>query len=196
MSEPSHEDYTAQIVMSVLGGLIIVVSEILPFIKSVKSNGLLELLVNTSKSFLKKSNNEENEPLINDLENGIDNDVNNGINNSVNNGVNNRVQQRGRFANREVDESLTGRLDTLASSVNTISYALNNYMHEAQNSRQLKLQSIELYELNYIINYIKVNYPKKMFQTRFLSKSNKQLLISQGYVVDYDSQNDTHTIKW
>jgi hypothetical protein len=181
MSESSPDDYTAQIVMSVLGGLIILVSEILPFIKSIKSNGLIELLVNTSKSFLKKSddndNNEENEPLIeNDIERGI--------------------QQRGRFSVREISEPVSSQLDALTISVNNISHTLNNYIHEAQNARQLKLQPIELYELNYIINYIKVNYQKKMFQTRFLSKSNKQLLISQGYVVDYDSQNDTHTIKW
>jgi hypothetical protein len=186
MSESSPDDYTVQIVMSALGGLILVVSEILPFIKSVKSNGLLELLVNTSKSFLKKSQNTGenepliNEPLINDLENGLDN----------------RTEQRGRFSVRDLRPQLSEQLDSLNIGVNNITYTLNNYINEAQNSRQLKLQSIELYELNYIINYIKVNYPKKMFQTRFLSKTNKQLLISQGYVVDYDSQNDTHTIKW
>lgn len=183
MSESSSYDYTAQIVMSVLGGLIILVSEILPFINSIKSNGLIELLVNTSKSFLKKSdnndnnNNEENEPLI-------DNDIERGN------------QQRGRFSVREINEPVSSQLDALTISVNNISCTLNNYINEAQNSRQLKLQPNELYELNYIINYIKVNYQKKMFQTRFLSKSNKQLFISQGYVVDYDSQNDTHTIKW
>jgi vacuolar-type H+-ATPase subunit I/STV1 len=94
------------------------------------------------------------------------------------------------------DNQLSNQLDSLNVNIKNISYTLNGYINEAQNSRQLKLQSIELYELNYIINYIKVNYPKKMFQTRFLSKTNKQLLISQGYVVDYDSQNDTNTIKW
>jgi hypothetical protein len=177
MLEPSHEDYTTQIIMSVIGGLIIMVSEILPFIKSVKSNGVLELLVNTTKTFLKKSNNEEeNEPLINNQESDI--------------------EHRRVFSVRAIDDSITLRLDSLNSGINTISYTLNSYIQEAQNSRQLKLQSIEMYELNYIINYIKVNYPKKMFQTKCLSKSNKQLLISQGYIIDYDSQNDTHTIKW
>lgn len=180
MSEPSHADYTTQIIMYVMGGLIIMVSEILPFIKSVKSNGILELLLNTSKTLLKKSNNEENEPLINNRDSDLENSV----------------EQRGRFSIRALDDSIALRFDTLNAGINTISYTLNSYIQEAQNSRQLKLQSMEMYELNYIINYIKVNYPKKMFQTKFLSKSNKQLLISQGYIVDYDSQNDTHTIKW
>jgi hypothetical protein len=175
MSESSHNDYTIQIVMSVLGGMILIASEILPFIKSIKSNGLLELLVNTSKLFLKNNSNNssnEEEPLLHDIENRI----------SISDNI--------------LDDSLSSQLDLLNVNIKNISYTLNGYINEAQNSRQLKLQTIELYELNYIINYIKVNYPKKMFQTRFLSKTNKQLLISQGYVVDYDSQNDTTTIKW
>jgi hypothetical protein len=175
MSEASSNEF--QIIISVLGGiiLILIVSEILPFIKNIKSNGLIELLVNIWESY---KNIEENEPLINDLENIIDN----------------RTEQHNSVI--ELQPQLSEQLDSLNIAVNNITHTLNNYINEAQHSRQLKLQSIELYELNYIINYIKVNYPKKMFQTRFLSKTNKQLLISQGYVVDYDSQNDTHTIKW
>lgn len=179
MSDAAN-DYTVQIVMSVLGGFILIMSEILPFIKSVKSNGLIELLVNTARSFLRKNS----DSLPEDEESLLQNDSFNVITNSTPTNNNN------------VNTHLTQKIDALSTSVMNISYALNNYMTEAQNSRQLKLQSVELYELNYIINYIKVNYPKKMFQTRFLSKTNKQLLISQGYIVDYDSQNDTHTIKW
>jgi vacuolar-type H+-ATPase subunit I/STV1 len=170
--------------MSIFGGIILIVSEILPFIKCVKSNGLLELFINMSKYFLKNNNNNnglENEPLMNDIENSIRNQI--GIRHDA-------------IDNLPVSNPLSNQLDSLNVNINNISYTLNNYINEAHNSRQLKLQSIELYELNYIINYIKVNYPKKMFQTRFLSKTNKQLLISQGYIVDYDSQNDTHTIKW
>lgn len=181
MSESSPNDYTIQIMMSVFGGMILIISEILPFIKSVRSNGLLELLINISKSFLKKNNDgrfRENEPLLNDVENSIGNQRDNLVDNSP------------------LPDALSNQLDSLNVNIHNISYTLNSYINEAQNSRQLKLQSIELYELNYIINYIKVNYPKKMFQTRFLSKTNKQLLISQGYIVDYDSQNDMNTIKW
>lgn len=179
----SANDYTLQITMSVLGGIFLLISEILPFIKSVKSNGLLELIVNFTRHLIKKTHNinEDEESLLNDDydENQPDNSFRVRVNNNVNNNA-----------------ELSTKIDSLNTSVMNISYALNNYMNEAQNSRQLKLQSVELYELNYIINYIKVNYPKKTFQTRFLSKSNKQLLISQGYIVDYDSQNDTYIIKW
>lgn len=181
----SANDYTVQITMSVLGGLILLISEILPFIKSVKSNGLLELIINLSRQLVRKPYmNEDEEALLNN-----DNDNDNNNNGIINDSFRVRV-------NDTPSLSLSTKIDSLNTSVMNISYALNNYMNEAQNSRQLKLQSVELYELNYIINYIKVNYPKKTFQTRFLSKSNKQLLISQGYIVDYDSQNDTYIIKW
>lgn len=187
----STNDYTIQIVMSVFGGIILVISEILPFIKSIKSNGLLELIINISKKLLTKNNqirllDEEQQPLFSNQQNNHLN-LRSPIEN-INNINNIDNIQEGNF--------LLNKIDTLNTSINNISYTLNSYINEAQNSRQLKLQSIELYELNYIINYIKVNYPKKMFQTKFLSKINKQLLVSQGYIIDYDSQNDTHTIKW
>ena len=91
---------------------------------------------------------------------------------------------------------MINKLDILNSNINNITNTLNYYITESQNARQLKLQPMEFYELNYIINFIKVNYHKKMYQTKFLTKGNKQLLISQGYIIDYDSQNDIHTIKW
>jgi hypothetical protein len=187
MSDPTN-DYNVQITISVISGIILLISEVLPFIKSVKSNGLLELIIHFIKKVLKKNGDialEDEEALL-----GEENTF--GISASPIPVSANPVP----VSANPVSVSLTTKIDSLNTSVMNISYALNNYMNEAQNSRQLKLQSIELYELNYIINYIKVNYPKKMFQTRFLSKTNKQLLISQGYVIDYDSQNDTHTIKW
>lgn len=182
----STNDYTAQITISVIGGLILIISEILPFIKSVKSNGLLELIIYSIRKIFKK----QGDIVLEDEEALLSEESNFGISRVS------QTQNNYNSVTTPVSASLTTKIDALNTSVMNISYALNNYMNEAQNSRQLKLQSVELYELNYIINYIKVNYPKKMFQTRFLSKTNKQLLVSQGYVIDYDSQNDTHTIKW
>ena len=167
-------DYTMQIILSIIGGCIFITSEILPFIKNIKANGLLELLINTGQQFLNKNKLPENEtePLLNSNSNSELN------------------------INIPYSDELKTILNTLNNNITNMSCNLNTYINDFQNSRQLKLQSIDLYELNYIINYIKVNYPKKSFQTRFLSKINKQLLISQGYIVDYDSQNDTHIIKW
>jgi len=168
-----------QLVTALFTGGFLIISEILPFVSSVKSNGLLDLLMNTYRSFFKSStvSGEQEGLLQNSIENR-DNEVN----------IYNISTSENRL--------LTNKMDQLNGTIIQIFNVLNEHMSEIQHARGLKLQSIELYELNYIINYIKVNYPKKMFQTRFLSKSNKQLLISQGYIVNYDSQTDTHIIKW
>ena len=69
MSDESS-DFTPQIVLSVIGGSVILISEVLPFIKTVKSNGILQLLVNTCKTvYNKRLNNNLSEP---DLESGLD----------------------------------------------------------------------------------------------------------------------------
>lgn len=170
-----QNDYTG--IISVLGSLFIIVSEALPFIKPVKSNGIIHLMFNTIKQMVDKNlQNAERAPLL-----GAGNPY---IHNSI---------DETNINSEEILVKIDNLSNILSSTLNTIS---NTLSLDIQNSRQLKLQQSDLYELNYIINYIKVNYPKKMYMTRFLSKTNKQLLISQGYIVDYDSQNDTNTIKW
>jgi hypothetical protein len=182
-----------ELLLSVISSICLIISEILPFIKKYDSNGLLHLLLNMSKSL---SKNEERLPLLN--ENGNSNyngvDINENINN---NNINENLNEGINEGSNKVDtNNLINKLDVLNSNINNITNTLNYYITESQNARQLKLHPMEFYELNYIINFIKVNYHKKMYQTKFLSKGNKQLLISQGYIIDYDSQNDIQTIKW
>ena len=155
-------DITIQILLSICSGLIII-SEILPFVKKINSNGIIHLLYNfISKKEENNEEEEENQPLF-------------------------------------LTENTQGMQDTIIiinEVMNNINNLSNSTLQLINNSKQLKLQTSELYELNYIINYIKVNYPKKVFKTRFLTKSNKQLLISQGYIIDYDSEYDMYNIKW
>lgn len=182
--ETLHETYTTQIIMSVIGGLILFISEVLPFIKSIKSNGIIELLIKTFTATL--NNNSENEPLLN----------NNNIQNYTVSNIESNMESNNTFNIKNSNSQIEEHLNILNLGIKDLLNLLNKYVNELQTTRQIKLQPIELYELNYIINYIKVNYPKKMFQIKFLSKTNKQLLISQGYVIDYDSKNDIFTIKW
>ena len=184
MSEDSN-DFTPQIILSVIGGSVILISEVLPFVKAVKSNGILQLLVNTCKNVYNKR-----------LTNSTELDLESGENNIEEEREPLLVSMGSSFRNVSNRNSLETKIDDLNTNLHSISSNLYSCMSDIQNSRQLKLQPIELYELNYIINYIKVNYPKKTFQTKYLSKSNKQLLISQGYIVDYDSHTDVHVIKW
>ena len=47
------ENLTLQIIMSCLGGLALFASELLPFIKSVESNGLMHLLISHAEKLIK-----------------------------------------------------------------------------------------------------------------------------------------------
>ena len=208
-----------QLIFSIISSLCLIISEILPFITKFDSNGLLQLLLNISKGIVKDKNSDERLPLLNEnnntnfLHNNTNNTNNNFLHNNTNNTNNEVVNEDVRYGsddnfgikNNLINQNetpgyqtscLINKLDTLNSNVNNITTTLNHYITEAQTSRQLKLQPMEFYELNYIINFIKVNYHKKMYQTKFLSKINKQLLTSQGYIIDYDYQNDMHTVKW
>jgi hypothetical protein len=75
---------------------------------------------------------------------------------------------------------------------------ITNLKHEIEILKKNKntLQEISTYELYYITNYIKLNYPKKSFTIKTLFESNKQLFLSKGYTINYDSDKEIFTIKW
>ena len=184
------ENLTLQIIMSCLGGLALFVSELLPFIKSVESNGLVHLLIAHAEKLIKPKvpgSITEQTPLLND--HGCDDTII-PINENVG------VKQNKENGDGNGNGNLDIKLDNLSVGLTNISNMLCSCVSDFQNARQLKLQPSELYELNYIINYIKVNYVKKTFRIKYLSRANKQLLIAQGYIVDYDSHEDTNVIKW
>ena len=79
------------------------------------------------------------------------------------------------------------------NNVNNIENILSDYLIQKS---QVKLQCSGLYELNFIINYIKTNYLKKNLQMKYLQKSSKDMLLSQGYIIEYDSLHDISIIKW
>lgn len=166
---------TIQMILSICGGLIIMISETLPFIKEIKSNGIIHLLYNLiinkkeQDTTQHHDNHDENEQLL------------------TNQNVHNNIQD-----NTITIHDVRDNISNLCSNLHNT----NSTLELINNSRQLKLQTSELYELNYIINYIKVNYPKKIYKTKFLTKSNKQVLISQGYIIDYDFEHDMYSIKW
>lgn len=148
-------------IISVVTGILLTISETLPFFKDLNANGIIHLLatIGKNKESVEYVESIEREPLLKD----------------------------------SIEVKLETINDTLSTITNRIYDSLNSVI---DNSRVLKLHPSELYELNYIINYIKANYPRKHYSTKCLSKTNKQLLISQGYITDYDSLTDTHMIKW
>lgn len=50
--------------VSIVSGLLLTISEALPYISNIKANGIMELVINTLANIGKKQLNEEHEPLL------------------------------------------------------------------------------------------------------------------------------------
>lgn len=175
-------------IIYVITGVFLAISESLPFIKSVKAQGVMHFLVNIRQQFV---NEPESQPLLNNENYQQQQLQSEYISDSVN-------------GERRIDiHEIINKMNVLNSGINTVSTNVN-YMNEIlkdisndfKTARQLKLQTSELYQLNYIINYIKQNYIKRQLKFKNLSKNNKELLSSEGYIINYDSQDDTSVIGW
>jgi len=172
-------------VISVIVGMLLAISESLPFIKTVKAQGVIHFLVNIRQMFV---NEPELQPLLSELRHNQDEQIS-------------ELEQNGEI--RINIHEIINKMNVLNSGINTVSTNVN-YMNEIlkdisndfKTARQLKLQTSELYQLNYIINYIKQNYIKRQLKFKNLSKNNKELLSSEGYIINYDSQEDTSVIGW
>lgn len=206
-------------IISVITGILLAISESLPFIKSVKAQGVMHFLVNIGNTLL-NNRNSELQPLLDD--NDVDPsslNVNLNINQHRDEIVETDFQQNGEIRilidniNSNFDSKMNvlsntinnmsgninnvaGNINTVSSNVNYISQILKDISNDFKTARQLKLQTSELYQLNYIINYIKQNYIKRQLKFKNLSKNNKELLSSEGYIINYDSQEDTSVIAW
>lgn len=180
-------------IISVITGILLAISESLPFIKSLESQGIIHFLVNIGQKLL--ANQSELQPLLDELreptptpntENVIVN-----IHELIDN-INSNFDNRMNVLNTGIN-NISSNINNVSTNVNQI---LKDISNDFKTARQLKLQTSELYQLNYIINYIKQNYIKRQLKFKNLCKNNKELLLSEGYIINYDSQDDTSVIGW
>jgi archaellum component FlaC len=204
-------------IISVITGVLLAISESLPFIKTVKAQGVMHFLVNIWNTLL-TSNSGESQPLLNDIDHSTSLNINQNQNQNQDE-IESEFQQNGEIRilidniNSNFDSKMNvlsntinnmsgninnvaGNINTVSTNVNYISQILKDISNDFKTARQLKLQTSELYQLNYIINYIKQNYIKRQLKFKNLSKNNKELLSSEGYIINYDSQEDTSVIGW
>ena len=146
------------IIISIISSILLIISEMLPFLKNIPVNGILQFFIS-----LFKSSNEYN--LL---------DTN----------------------NHNFSLPYTNILNDINKNISNYNSLITNIFTEFKSNKHIKLYNQEIYQLNYIINFIKNNYIKKTLHIKDLSLNNKQLLLSENYTINYDSVNNIYTINW
>lgn len=169
-------------IISIIAGVLLAISESLPFIKTIESQGILHFLISLGTKLL--ANEPELEPLLQNLEDGL-------VNESTN------IVNKNEMLDIVADiNNISIKIDGINGNLSNVTDIIKNISQDFNNARQLKLQTSELYQLNYIIQYIKSNYIKRQLEFKNLSVNNKQLLVSEGYIINYDSVKDLTVINW
>ena len=159
-------------------GILLTVSEILPFISNIKANGLVHLLTTIGSDFLKKKSNEELSPLLQDIGNE-DNEDNENSSTQLLELLNTTSEIKTAI------NSMTPKVDLISGQLIELA---------SSNSQELTEINSGKYEMNFIINFIKFNYPKRQLQLPSLLESNKIQLKEQGYTIQ--NENGHILIKW
>ena len=212
------------IIISIIFSILLGLSEIIPIISNMKHTGIVHFLVNTGTDFMNKLKTQtpELQPLLQEITETLNSEtiVNIPSNspsadsplhpkpkknikeiNTLNAPISIPLTKTSDdfIAKREIQEkeNLGKCLEELRTTISHSNSELAASVKDASETlRQVRLQSSEIYELNYITSFIKTNYYKKSITVPFLKTSNKELLISHGYIVDYDSTKENYTIKW
>jgi hypothetical protein len=179
------------IIIPVITSSLLILSEILPFIKSIKTNGILDTLIYISKYILEKSNvngDIESQNLL------CDND-------DENNDTNENNKTDNQHTKELETEMCNKKIEKLQYQINDLQKLLtkgieSNVSIYENLIESRKMQSYEKYEMDYIKNYIRINYPEKQLEIKYLSEINKELLRELRYIIDYDSTSQIYVIKW
>ena len=152
--------------LSLILGLLLSISEILPFIKSIQGNGIINVLQSfITKQQLLGSNllermENETEPLL-------------------------QPPQQQEYLLQNLSLELSTINDTLKLNNDTLK--LNNVT--------FSLKTPEQYQLMYIEKCMKTDF-KKRLEFEDISENNTKILRSLGYKIDYNPQEDTYLIHW
>ena len=162
-----HDLPDPQTIITLLTGILLALSEVLPFLET-DSNGILHLLTAIGKKFVSTKASaamdvlDESTPLLTAP-----------------------VQQPQSTQNIVIDfEAIT----------TTLSQTTQETLEVIRSQHSLKPPST--YQLEYIINFIRSNSPKKSLDIKDLDEGNKKSLEARGYVVRYNSLLASSVIEW
>ena len=146
--------------ISIALGVLLSTSEILPYIKNIKGNGIIDTIHRVIVYYLKYESDQElqeHQPLL----------------------------------------SQEHQPDTLVPSNTIINIDTKPLIEQLQLlNKPIEFESLDKYEMIYIINYIKNHFDKKSLNIHSLSLENKKTLESLHYNIDFDSTMKMYNINW
>lgn len=174
-----------------LTGLCFLISEVMPYISNFKYSSILHLIINIGNKILAKKpiDNQDYQPLLTDEQNSLHTVI------SMDSPPKNLIDEQLLKILENIRDPLIN-LNKIHCNFYDIYSASLDSKPKISNVNQMPLYTSEMYELNYIMNYLKTNYATKQLQVKNINKSNSDLLLSKGYRIDFDSEKDITIIKW
>jgi hypothetical protein len=220
----SSEEFNSHTIFAIISGILLTISEILPFISKIESKGLVHFLINAGNRLLAKENSEETEPLL-PIYNEPKSNVETGkiaepkdedddketkrkkhgkdspkktkkrANVSDANDTSDKNDANDtRDANDETEDESEPVQKFLKRKRNDVRNKKNK-VTEGNKTRYL-LKTSEEYELDFLKNYIVTRYLDHIVILPSLHLCNKERFENMGYKVFYDHIDDKYTLKW
>jgi hypothetical protein len=220
----SSEELNSHTIIAIISGILLTISEILPFISKIESNGLVHFLINAGNRLLAKENSEETEPLL-----PIYNKPKSNVENSEiaeakdkNSDKETTSQKHGKDRSKKIkkrapkdvndrsddrsDETEDDRSDETEPESEPVQKFLKRKRNDVRNkknkvteenkTRRRCLKTSEEYELDFLKNYIVTRYLDHIVILPSLHLCNKERFENMGYKVFYDHIDDKYTLKW
>jgi len=217
----SSEELNSHTIFAIISGILLTISEILPFISKIESNGLVHFLINAGNRLLAKENSEETEPLL-----PIYNEPKSNVGNveisepkdkdsdkettskkhgkDLSKKIKKRTTKDVSDANDRSDDETEPESEPVQKFLkrkrNHVRNKKNKVTEENKNkTRCLKtrcLKTSEEYELDFLKNYIVTRYLDHIVILPSLHLCNKERFENMGYKVFYDHIDDKYTLKW
>lgn len=208
----SDDQVNSHTIFAIISGLLFTISEILPFISKIESNGLIHFLVNAGNQMLKKKDDSEIEPLLplhnpdrkkkrsqSQIEIGSESEHSEQSEHSQQSEHNEQSEQSEQIES----DRRKGKFKKIKQQIESESESKQIDQFKQIEPKQLemniesdRLKTSEEYELEFLKNHIKTHYLDHIIILPSLHKCNQQELENNGYKIFYDHIDDKYTLKW
>ena len=204
------DELNSHTIIAIVTGLLLSISELLPFISKIESNGLLHFLVKQGNQLLNKGESEENEPLLpmynksekqkRDQSDQSEKEKSDQSDQSEKEKSDRRQQKK---IKRKVQEQYRESESDLETEHKILKRKRKMKGGEStkgtQGDGKIKepfLKTSEEYELDFLKNYIITHYLDHIVILPSFHLCNREIFEKMGYKIFYDHIVDKYTLKW